>query len=83
MAQPKLTIKERLIKYNISLERYNNDTSRLLAAGFTQKQTDKLIVRGSSKNAVESVLNNYGILLGVLAGNRRNLRPFFSHTRFF
>ena len=62
MPQPKLTIEERLIKYSISRERYNDDTTRLLAAGFTQQQAEKLIVRVSSKNTVESVLINYGTL---------------------
>ena len=62
MPQPKLTIEERLIKYRISRERYNDETTRLLAAEFTQQQAEKLIVRVSSKNAVECVLINYGTL---------------------
>ena len=62
MPQPKLTIEEKLIKYNISNERYHDESSRLVAAGFTQAQADKLIVRVSSKKTVESVLNNYNTL---------------------
>ena len=59
MAQSKLTIEEKLIKYQISRDRYNAETTDLLVAGFTQQQADKLIVRVSSKNAVESVLIYY------------------------
>jgi hypothetical protein len=62
MTQPKLTLEERLVKYTISRQRYKNETVRLLAAGFTLQQADKIILRHSSKNTVEGVLQLYATL---------------------
>jgi hypothetical protein len=65
MTQPKLTLEERLTKYKISRERYDNETARLLAVGFTLQQADKIILRRSSKNKVEGVLKFYSRLLSA------------------
>jgi hypothetical protein len=64
-AQSTLTLEERLAKYTISRERYDNETARLLVAGFTLQQADKIILRRSSKNAVEGVLNLHTTLLSA------------------
>ncbi len=63
MTQPKRTLEEQLINYKISRERYDKEATRLLAAGFTQQQAEKIIIRKTSKNTVESVLNNHDTLL--------------------
>lgn len=58
----KLTLEERLSKYNISPKRYDDETASLLAAGFTSTQADKIILRRSSKNAVNCVLETYNYM---------------------
>ncbi len=63
MTQSKLTLEERLINYKISHERYDDEAARLLAAGFTQQQADKIIIRKASKNTVQSALDNHDALL--------------------
>ncbi len=63
MTQSKLTLEERLINYRISHKRYDDEVARLLAAGFTQQQADKIIIRKASKKTVESVLNKHDALL--------------------
>ncbi len=57
-----LSVDEKLVKYNITKERYKAECAGLLALGFTQQQADKMILKKSSKNSVEAVLLNYRTL---------------------
>ncbi len=56
-------VPDRLVKLKISTERYNNELTLLLAKGFTELMSNKLILRASSKKTVEFVLNNCNIFL--------------------
>ena len=62
MPKKEQTIKEKLTKYKISGKRYNNESASLQAAGFTQPEADKIILRLSSKKSVESVLMHHSTL---------------------
>ena len=59
MPQKKLTIEEKLNKYKIPLDRYNNESARLKEKEFTQEQANKIILRLSSQKTVKAVLCKY------------------------
>ena len=63
MPQSKQTLEQRLAKFKISLQRYETECCSLLSAGFSAEQADRLIIRGSSSNTVQAVLNNCRDLL--------------------
>ena len=63
MPQSKQTLEQRLAKFKISLQRYQTECCSLLSAGFSAEQADRLIIRGSSSNTVQAVLNNCRDLL--------------------
>jgi hypothetical protein len=47
------------VKLNISLERYSRQFIALCAAGFTDDQANRLILRRSSEKSVFAVLDNF------------------------
>ena len=63
MPRAQLTFEQRLAKYKISQDRFDNESSALRDVGFTSDQADMLIIRQSSSNTVKSVLTNYRTLL--------------------
>ena len=65
MSQLKRNFDKSLAKFTIPEERYHKEYSQLLLAGFTQDQADKLIIRQSSSNTVQTVLNRCNTLLSV------------------
>jgi hypothetical protein len=52
---------ERLAKFKISSERFEEESNLLIQAGFSGEQADKLIIRKSSQNAVQAVLKNISL----------------------
>ena len=63
MLRDKLKIEQQLAKYGISQASFDIDLTRLRNEGFTDGQAHMLIIRKSSKNTIESVLNKYKTLL--------------------
>ena len=59
MPQKKLTVEDKLVKYKISASRYEQETVGLLNAGFTKEQADKIILRKSSQNTINYLLNHH------------------------
>ena len=55
-------VKNKCEKLKISLDRYKKEFRLLSDLGFTEKQINKLILRGSSKKTVSTLISNFEVI---------------------
>jgi hypothetical protein len=53
------TVGERLSQYNISRERYDSEEFKLFEKGYSQEQSDRLILRQNSAKLVKELLAHH------------------------
>jgi TAL effector repeat len=63
MPEKNLTLEQRLKKYDVTIERYHKEWNALVQYEFTEVEADHLIMRISSKQTVQAVLDHTPTLL--------------------
>lgn len=80
MQQTQLTHEQKLVKFNISHERYNTQFNALRTANFSVTQANQLILRRGSNNSVIAVLNNYQLLDNQFPFSKEDIMNIAAHA---